>query len=263
MEENLIYIVIIGVLVGVPIMIGMMKMLLSFYQKTNSDQALIVSTMGPNPTVAFEGAIVYPIIHSAESIDLSTKTLRIIRKGPRSVRCQDLIPVDLESTILLRVNRTTRDILQVAQTIGCERASKLEALRELFEGKINEALDAAAATMDFSELFREREKYKNLVLEYIGTDLSGFKLEDLSIDQIAQTPIENLDPDNIQDAQAIQKLTAICLEKKKETTGTVQSAEISSRESMLKLKDMILELRNELAALQERVIELDGKKADK
>ena len=56
MQDPLFYVVAVSIVVGIPILIGMLKLLLSFYQKIKPDQAMIISTMKANPTVAFEGA---------------------------------------------------------------------------------------------------------------------------------------------------------------------------------------------------------------
>ena len=64
-------------------------------------------------------------------------------------------------------------MLQVAQSIGCRRASDIQSLVELFDSKFSEALKTVGKAFDFTELYTEREKFKNEILAHLGTDLNG------------------------------------------------------------------------------------------
>ncbi|MCU0694367.1 MAG: SPFH domain-containing protein, partial [Polyangiaceae bacterium] len=175
-----------------------------FYRKVLQGQALIVNTMKSEPLVTFTGATVFPIIHRAEVMDISVKTIEIDRRGKEGLICQDNIRADINVTFFVRVNKTRDDVLKVAQSIGCARASDHETLRELFSAKFSEALKTVGKHFDFVDLYTKREEFKDRIIQVIGTDLNGYVLDDCAIDFLEQTPVESLDKDNIMDAEGIR-----------------------------------------------------------
>lgn len=91
------------------------------------------------------GAVVLPIVHRAEVLDLSVRTLVIDRRGKDGVTCADGLRADMKVTFLVRVNDTTENILRVARTIGCARAADPGTLEELFGAKFAEAIKTVAS----------------------------------------------------------------------------------------------------------------------
>ena len=61
-------------------------------------------------------------------------------------------------------------IKNVAQSIGCKRASDPATLRQLFEAKFSEALKTVGKRFEFVELYDNRDKFKQAIVEIIGTD---------------------------------------------------------------------------------------------
>lgn len=108
----------------------------------------------------------------------------------------------------MRVNNP-EDVLKVAQSIGCARASDLQTLDELFSAKFSEALKTVGKQLEFEELYTKRGEFKDQLIEVIGRDLNGYILDDAAIDYLEQTPLNSLDPHNILDAQGIRKITKI------------------------------------------------------
>ena len=43
--------------------------------------------------------------------------------------------------------------------------------------------------MDFEDLYRERDKFRDKIIAIIGNDLNGYVLEDAAIDYLEQTPV--------------------------------------------------------------------------
>ena len=175
-------------------------------QNVKPGQVLVISGMNDQVRVSFTQTFVSPFIKTAEVMDISLKRLDIDRRGKDGLICRDCIRADVTATFLLHVNKTADDILMVAQSIGCERASDLTTLRELFEAKFGEALKIAASKLDFEDVHKHREDFRDYVIETVGCDLIGFVLEDLSIDYLEQTPIDDLDEHNIIDAKGIEKI---------------------------------------------------------
>ena len=202
MSESLMLILIaVGVLVL--FILGAFALFAKFYRKVEQGNALIVNTLRAEPEVTFTGRMVYPIIHKAELMDISIKTIEIDRSGNQGLICQDNIRADIKVKFFVRVNQTAEDVLRVAQGIGCERASNHEILEDLFSAKFSEALKTVGKSLDFVELYQARDRFRDKIIEQIGDDLSGYVLEDAAIDYLEQTPLERLDSNNILDAQGI------------------------------------------------------------
>src|SRR3954466_2236210 len=197
--------VVVGVIVF--LLFGVLALLARFYRQVDQGRALVVNTMRSEPVVAFTGAIVYPVINRAEVMDLSVKTVDIDRRGKEGLICNDNIRADINVTFFVRVNKTVDDVLKVAQSVGCQRASDAAALSELFTAKFAEALKTVGKHFNFEELYTKRDAFKDKIIEVIGKDLNGFILDDAAIDYLEQTPLEALDKDNIMDADGIRKIT--------------------------------------------------------
>lgn len=208
LPENLIlYASVAGALLV--ILFGVVVIFARFYRQVEQGKALIVNRRGEEPLVTFTGAVVFPIINRAEVMDISVKTIEIDRRGKEGLICKDNIRADINVNFFVRVNKTAEDVLKVAQSIGCARASDPQTLENLFAAKFSEALKTAGKQFDFAELYTKREEFKDEIIKVIGKDLNGYILDDAAIDYLEQTPLEALDKDNIMDAEGIKKITEL------------------------------------------------------
>ncbi len=209
-------------LVLLGILFGIGAMFTRFYKKVDQGTALIVNKL-KTIEVAFTGAFVFPVIHRAEVMDISVKTIEIDRRAHEGLICQDNIRADIKVTFFVRVNQTKEDVLRVAQSVGCSRASDQRYLEELFGAKFSEALKTVGKKLDFEDLYNERDDFRDQIIELIGTHLNGYHLEDAAIDYLEQTPITSLQEMNILDAQGIRKITELTAKQR------VQTNELSNR----------------------------------
>ena len=191
------------------LLLGILVLVARTWRQVHQGQAMIVNKMGNEPKVTFTGAIVLPIVNKAEVMDLSVKTIEVARKGKEGLICADNIRADIKVTFFVSINKTVDDVLRVAQTIGCVRASQQSTLEELFSAKFSEALKTVGKNMEFEQLYTQRQDFKNNIKKVIGEDLNGYVLDDCAIDYLEQTPIEMLDPQNVLDALGIRKITEI------------------------------------------------------
>ncbi|MBB1244982.1 flotillin family protein [Streptomyces durbertensis] len=200
----------IGVLIAVCLLIALTLLLVvsRLFRKVPQGKALIVSKMR-KVDVTFTGMVVLPVLHKAEVMDISVKTIDIARTGHDGLICKDNIRADIRISFFVRVNKTREDVVKVAQAIGTERASNQDTLQALFNAKFSEALKTVGKQLDFSDLYTHREEFRNQIIAVIGTDLNGYSLEDAAIDYLEQTPLTHLDKDNILDAQGIRKITEL------------------------------------------------------
>ena len=212
-------------LVGISLLIivGIGVMIAKFYRKVDQGQALIVNKV-KTVSVSFTGMTVVPIIHRSEIMDISLKTIELSRSGGDGLVCRDNLRADIKVTFFVRVNQTQDDVLKVAQSIGCARASDQRTLEDLFIAKFSEALKTVGKRFDFSSLFTERDDFKDQIIQVIGKDLNGYALEDAAIDYLEQTPLDQMDPKNILDAEGIKKITQIT------THENVQTNELKQEE---------------------------------
>lgn len=159
--------------------------------------------------VSFDWMIRFPFVQNYHIMDISVKKLEISRKGKDGLVCKDNIRADITVAFYIRVEATEESVRKVAQMLTPERVSDLNQLRELFEAKFSEALKTAGKQMEFHELFTERIKFRDQIQNTIGKDLDGFLLQDVAIDYLEQTPLDQHDPNNVLDAEGIKKITEI------------------------------------------------------
>jgi uncharacterized membrane protein YqiK len=194
---------------GGVLLLGILVLVARTWRQVDQGSAMIVNKMGTEPKVTFTGAIVLPIVNKMEVMDLSVKTIDVSRRGKEGLICMDNIRADIKVTFFVRVNKTVDDVLRVAQSIGCKRASQQSTLEELFAAKFSEALKTVGKKMEFEQLYTQRDIFKDQIIQVIGKDLNGYVLDDAAIDYLEQTPIEVLDPSNVLDSLGIKKITEI------------------------------------------------------
>ena len=229
-----------------------------FYRKVEQGKALVVNRMRKEPEVTFTGTYVLPIIHKAEEMDISVKTLEIDRRGKDGLICRDNIRADIRVTFFVRVNKAREDVIKVAQSIGCKRASDKVTLDELFNAKFSEALKTVGKQLDFEDLYTKRDEFRDRIIQLIGRDLNGYVLEDAAIDYLEQTPVANLDPNNILDAQGIRKITELTAKQHVQTNEWENTERKQIRKQDVEAADAILQLDQQLAdatAKQQRAID--------
>ena len=217
-----------------------------FFRKVQQGQALVRNGVG-GTRVSFNGIFVFPIVHQAELMDISVKRIEIERRGPEGLICKDNMRADIKVAFFVRVNKTEPDVLRVAQSIGCQRASNLDLVRTLFDSKFSEALKTVGKRFDFVELYNERSTFKDEILKVIGTDLNGFALDDCAIDFLEQTQLENLDPENILDAEGIKKITELTATQAKLSNQIQRDKEKVIKQQDVQAQEAILELERQLA----------------
>jgi flotillin len=236
--------------IGVLLVFSLLIMMAKFYHKVEQGQALIINKLGAEPEISTNGGMVIPIIHKKEIMDISTKRMMLERKGRSGLICQDNIRADITITFYIRVNETKEDILRVAKQVGCERSSFPETLQELFEAKFSEALKTVGKQLNFTDLFTQRDIFRDKIKEVIGQDLSGYVLEDVAIDFLEQTSINDLDPNNIMDAEGIRRITELTAQQSVETNDLKRQEEIRIKRQDIDAKEKGLELDRQLADAQ-------------
>ncbi|MFC9793638.1 flotillin family protein [Streptomyces sp. NPDC127584] len=238
----------IGVFVAAALLIVLVLLLVvsRLFRKVEQGKALIVSKMR-KVDVTFTGQVVLPVLHKAEVMDISVKTIEISRTGRDGLICRDNIRADIRISFFVRVNKSVEDVIKVAQAIGTARASDKETLQELFNAKFSEALKTVGKQLDFTDLYTKREELRFRIIEIIGIDLNGYSLEDAAIDYLEQTPLAQLDPGNILDAQGIRKITELTAVENVRTNEYRQHEQKEITRQNVDAREAILELERRQA----------------
>lgn len=250
MNATIIALVTIGIVAV--IIVGIIAAIVSFYKKIPQGQAIIRTGIG-GTKVAFEkGITVVPVAHLMERMDISVKTIEISRMQKDGLICKDNMRADIKVVFFVRINKNPTDIQNVAQTIGCGRASDPKTLHTLFEAKFSEALKTVGKRFDFVDLYDSRENFKIEILDIIGKDLNGYILDDCAIDYLEQTPLEYLSENNILDVEGIKKITELTAVHKVRANHFRREEEKTIKEQNVEAQEAILEYERQLAEKEER-----------
>ena len=237
----------IGVGIFFIFLLGFAAMVKKFYIKVEQGTALIINTLKSKPKVTFTGGMVLPIIHKKELMKISLITLEVDRRGKDGLICKDNMRADITVAFYLRVNETVDDVLRVAKAVGTQRASDTRAVYDLFAAKFSEALKTVGKTIDFEDLFEDRQLFRDAIVQAIGSDLNGYSLEDVAIDYLEQTPKSSLDPNNILDSQGIKKITELTASQNIQTNVFEKDEELAIKKKNVEAREAMLELERQEA----------------
>ncbi|MFC4328486.1 SPFH domain-containing protein [Streptomyces andamanensis] len=240
--------VVIGSLVAACLILVLLLLFVfsQLFRKVEQGKALIVSKTR-KVDVTFTGQVVLPVLHKAEVMDISVKAIEITRSGRDGLICRDNIRADIRISFFVKVNKTAQDVIKVAQAVGTARASDQNTLQELFHAKFSEALKTVGKQMDFTDLYTKREELRYQIIELIGVDLNGYHLEDAAIDYLEQTPLSQLDPANVLDAQGIRKITELTAVEHVRTNEAQRTEEKEITRQNVDAREAILELERRQA----------------
>lgn len=243
----------IGVIIVVLLclVVGGLLMVIKLYQKVEQGTAIVRNGMG-GTKVSFSGMFVVPIMHRGERMDISVKRIEIYRHGEEGLICKDNVRADIKVAFFVRVNKTVQDVAQVAQLLGCRRASEEDALRELYDAKFSEALKTVGKQFDFVELYDQRDSFRDKIINEIGTDLNGYVLDNSHIDYLEQTPLEKLNQDNILDSEGIKKITDLTSREQMQANLIRREKEKVITKQNVEAREAILELQRQQAEAEEK-----------
>ncbi|WP_420552820.1 flotillin family protein [Tenacibaculum aiptasiae] len=233
------------------VILGLLFWIISMYKKIVQGKVLVRTGFG-GTKVFFNAGMVIPVLHKQEIMDISVKKLEVERIGSDGLICKDNMRADIKVAFFVRVNKSVADIINVAQTIGCERASAKETLDNLFEAKFSEALKTVGKQFEFIELYEARREFREAIMDIIGTDLNGYALDDCAIDYLEQTPVNYLKADNILDAEGIKKITELTAAQNIKSNLIKRDEEKTIRKQDVEAREAILELDKQLAEKEEQ-----------
>ena len=214
-------------------------------------------------SVSTSSSIVIPLLHKVETIDLTVKPVRIRRRKHDSLSCADGIRAEVEVDFYIKINAIDEDIRKVANSVGCQRASSLDTIRELFEAKFSDALKTAGSKLSFDQLYQNRKEFKDEILKALGQEgdhdvvLNGYRLDDVAIQYLEQLPLTEHDESNVLDAQGIKEIAHRTAAETESANQRLNEKTIRIAEQNQSAETRQLEIEQDLAikrAKQEREI---------
>ena len=124
--------------VGILFVLGISVLIIRCWRKVTQGTAIVRNGVG-GTKVSFTGMFVIPVLHKAELMDISVKRIEIDRAGEDGLVCKDNLRADIKVAFFVRVNKESKDVVSVAQFLGCDRASDQGALNQLFEPKFSDS----------------------------------------------------------------------------------------------------------------------------
>ncbi|MHA7055939.1 flotillin family protein [Aquimarina sp. M1] len=243
----------IVVLVSIVLLIVLYFIIIAiFYKKIPQGEAIVRTGFGGTAVAFDKGLYVIPVLHKVEIMDISIKKIEIERTGLSGLICKDNIRADIKVAFFVKVNKSVEDIINVAQTIGCNRASEIDTLRSLFDAKFSEALKTVGKKFEFVELYEARREFRDEIVNIIGTDLNGYILDDCAIDDLEQTSLSVMKADNILDAEGIKKITELTAAQNVKSNLIKRDEEKVIRKQDVEAREAILELDKQLAEKEEQ-----------
>src|SRR5262249_10097549 len=178
--------------------------------------------------VCIDGAMLsIATFHQISKVSLSTIRLHVQRVGRRdSLVTKDKIRANVVVEFYLRVQAERDAVLAAARSLG-SRGMSTESMKELFEGKVTDALRSVAANQTFNELHMHRKEFADAVAKILEDELqrNGFKLESVAITNLEQTPLEELDPNDVFDAEGARMITEVVQRMAEEKNRIVRDKE--------------------------------------
>ena len=263
-EIDPMFVTLILVGAGFLVLLVLLSMFNKFLVKSEPGQALVKTGFGATkPKIYLSSSFVLPLLHRINTIDLTVKTVRIDRRKEESLSCADGIRAEVAVDFYIKINSLEEDIRHVASTIGCERATDLEALRELFEAKFADALKTAGSKLKFDQLYQNRREFRDEILKALGQEghqdvvLNGYKLDDVAIQYLEQLPLEKHNEDNVLDARGRKEIAQRTSSEAEATNLRLRQKEVTIAEQNREAKIRQLQITQDIAeqeAAQQREI---------
>jgi len=204
--------------------------LMRLYVKTPANMAFIRTGLGGKKVVVDGGAIVLPIVQNIQWISLETFKLEVFKANKEAFITKDRFRVDIGAEFYVKVEPNAASIEQASRSLG-DKSFSAGGIKTLLDEKLISALRSVSANMEMIELHENRRGFAKAVMENLKEALShnGLTLEDVSIFYLDQTDKNQLDPNNIFDAEGLRQITAQTSERMRERNEIERNTEVAIR----------------------------------
>ena len=249
-----------GVLVPVALILVAMLVfgfvIARMYKRSTREFSLVRTGSGGRKIIMDGGCLVIPVLHELVRISMKTTRLEVKRDGQSALITKDRMRVDVSAEFYVTVQGNADGIARAAQTLG-ERTSDPEALRDMVEGKLVDGLRSVAAQMELDELHENRSEFVQQVQRTVAEDLTknGLELESVSLTALDQTPLSNLDENNVFNAVGLQEQAERIAASRKRRAAIEAEAEVEVARSKqeAEVKTYLIEREQEEARVEQRV----------
>ncbi len=241
MNDNMLHLILFSAVVLVILIVGIGFVLAKFYQRAGADEALVRTGSGGERVVIGGGVTVLPVMHQVMRVSLKSVALMVAREGRNALVTADKIKANVTTELYVKVEPTKDDVLAAARSFGV-RNLEANAVRELVEGKLTDALRSVAANQRFQDLHKNRKEFAEHVQRTLSEELkkNGLTLESVAITTFAQLPTAELDPNDVFDAEGRRAIAEIVEANrnltnaiKRDTDVAVQQKDVESRKQAL------------------------------
>lgn len=205
-----------------------------FYAKATRDAALIRTGAGGRKIVIDGGALVLPILHRLDRMNMRSMRLQVKRIGQQALISEDRLRIDLEMEFHVRVDPSTEGISTAAQALG-SKAFREDEMQSLIEGKLIDAVQAEAAVRSMDMLHQDRSGFADAVGARLSANLqrSGLLVDSVSLTHLDQTPFTSLDDNNAFNAVGMRRLAEVISENRKARIDVEAEADTAVRRRQL------------------------------
>ena len=248
------------------ILIGMVVIgitMATLYKRASKEMSFVRTGMGGEKVIMDGGAVVFPVFHEVIMVNMQTLRLTVDRNQGDALITKDRMRADVKAEFYVRVAKSTEAVAMAAQTLG-HRTIKIEALRELIEGKFVDALRAVAAGMDMEQLHENRPEFVQKVQEAVAEDIkqNGLELESVSLTALDQTDKKFFNPDNAFDAAGLTKLTETIESRRKQRNDIERDTKVQIETKNLQTEKQSLTIaRDQEYAALEQTREVETRRA--
>jgi uncharacterized membrane protein YqiK len=202
------------------------------YKRSTREVSLVKTGTGGRRVIIDGGTLVVPVLHEITRINMKTTLLQVSRNGASALITKDRMRVDVGCEFYVTVEATEEGIARAAQTLGA-RTFDERALREMIEGKLVDALRSVAAGMTLDELHENRSNFVQQVQQTVTEELkkNGLQLESVALTALDQTPLDNLDENNVFNATGLQIQAERIAESRKRRAQIEAEAQVSVAQS--------------------------------
>ena len=227
--------------------LGIIALILTkLYKRATKEVVFIRTGFGGEKVIMDGGALVFPILHETQDINMTTLKLIVSRKNEQALITKDRLRVDINAEFYLRVKSTKEAISMAAQTLGAKTLNERDLLT-LMEGKLVDVLRSTAAGMNMSELHEKRSDFVQEVQKSVAEDLikNGLELEAISLTGLDQTDIQYFNEQNVFDAEGLKKIVEQTELRRKERNDIQQSTKLEIEQKNLEVEKESLKIKQE------------------
>ena len=236
-----------------------------YYAKATLDTALVRTGMGGQLVVTDGGCITLPIVHQLQKVSMQTLPLTAARTGKNAALTKDQIRADIQMAFEVRVEPSEDSIATAAQSLGQRIARNGEAVQEVLESTLVDAILNASASRTLDEIHLDRAKFTadvSGIVEAQATRL-GLTIVSASLVSVDQSDFSQLNENNAFNAKGMRKLAELISEERKARIKVETETDVAIREHKLTQHQQELNItRQEREAEISQAEHLDKMEAD-